>query len=116
MDNENSSATTPLLAQGSYLRDRWEIVKKIGGGGFGEIYKAKDHAHDQVLLLANYPWYFLVKQVNDPITSLEKIVMCIFTGRSILIVCSFSLIIHSVYNFKNTLSQTLVFTMNKGTL
>lgn len=48
MDNDGSSSNSPLLAPGSYLRDRWEIVKKIGGGGFGEIYKAKDHAYDQV--------------------------------------------------------------------
>lgn len=47
MDNDNSTSV-PLLAPGSYLRDRWEIIKKIGGGGFGEIYKAKDHAHEQV--------------------------------------------------------------------
>ena len=50
MDNDGSSSNSPLLAPGSYLRDRWEIVKKIGGGGFGEIYKAKDHAFDQVLM------------------------------------------------------------------
>lgn len=43
---ENSNP--PLLPVGSFLRDRWEILKKIGGGGFGEIYKAKDHDNEQV--------------------------------------------------------------------
>ena len=43
---ENSNP--PLLPVGSFLRDRWEILKKIGGGGFGEIYKAKDHDTEQV--------------------------------------------------------------------
>ena len=38
----------PLLPVASFLRDRWEILKKIGGGGFGEIYKAKDHNTGQV--------------------------------------------------------------------
>ena len=38
----------PLLPVASFLRDRWEILKKIGGGGFGEIYKAKDHDTGQV--------------------------------------------------------------------
>ena len=38
----------PLLPVGSFLRERWEILKKIGGGGFGEIYKAKDHDTGQV--------------------------------------------------------------------
>ena len=40
----------PLLPVTSFLRDRWEIVKKIGGGGFGEIYKAKDHDNGQVYI------------------------------------------------------------------
>ncbi len=38
----------PLLPVASFLRDRWEILKKIGGGGFGEIYKAKDRDTGQV--------------------------------------------------------------------
>lgn len=33
---------TPLLTPGTLLKDRWEVVKKIGGGGFGEIYKSRD--------------------------------------------------------------------------
>ena len=57
MDNDNTTAA-PLLAPGSYLRDRWEIVKKIGGGGFGEIYRAKDHAHDPVSMFATLKKFF----------------------------------------------------------
>lgn len=45
-------AGNSLLSPGSYLRERWEIVKKIGGGGFGEIYRALDHSTDQVRLIA----------------------------------------------------------------
>lgn len=42
------SSNPPLLPVNSYIRDRWEILQKIGGGGFGEIYKAKDHDTGQV--------------------------------------------------------------------
>ncbi len=38
----------PLLTPGTLLKDRWEVVKKIGGGGFGEIYKAKDVRNGEV--------------------------------------------------------------------
>ena len=41
-------ADSPLLATGSLLKDRWEVLRKIGGGGFGEIYKARDHQSGQV--------------------------------------------------------------------
>ena len=34
--------STPLLTPGSFLRDHWEVLKKIGGGGVGEIYKGRD--------------------------------------------------------------------------
>jgi serine/threonine protein kinase len=43
-----SDTGTSLLSPSNYLRERWEIIKKIGGGGFGEIYKALDHSTDQV--------------------------------------------------------------------
>ena len=39
---------TPLLLPATLLKDRWEVLKKIGGGGFGEIYKARDHITGQV--------------------------------------------------------------------
>ena len=45
----------PMLPVSSCLRDRWEILKKIGGGGFGEIYKAKDHDTGQVRHKATFP-------------------------------------------------------------
>ena len=45
---DDQSSTSPLLSPGVKLRDRWEILKKIGGGGFGEIYKAMDHSTGKV--------------------------------------------------------------------
>ncbi|XP_059375279.1 tau-tubulin kinase 2-like isoform X2 [Carassius carassius] len=33
---------TDILSAGILVKDRWKVVKKIGGGGFGEIYEALD--------------------------------------------------------------------------
>ena len=44
----SSSEDAPLLMGGVFLKDRWEILRKIGRGGFGEIYKAKDHETGEV--------------------------------------------------------------------
>ncbi|XP_052386547.1 tau-tubulin kinase 2 isoform X2 [Carassius gibelio] len=33
---------TDILSAGIVVKDRWKVVKKIGGGGFGEIYEALD--------------------------------------------------------------------------
>lgn len=48
MEANPAGNTSALLSPGSFLRDRWEILKKIGGGGFGEIYKARDHVTNLV--------------------------------------------------------------------
>lgn len=37
-----------LLTTETLLKDRWEPLKKIGGGGFGEIYKARDRETNKV--------------------------------------------------------------------
>ena len=44
----SSSEDAPLLTGGVFLKDRWEVLRKIGRGGFGEIYKAKDHDTGEV--------------------------------------------------------------------
>ncbi|XP_067311173.1 tau-tubulin kinase 2 isoform X2 [Pseudorasbora parva] len=33
---------TDILSTGILVKERWKVVKKIGGGGFGEIYEALD--------------------------------------------------------------------------
>ena len=38
----SSEQEGPLLTGGALLKDRWEVLRKIGRGGFGEIYRAKD--------------------------------------------------------------------------
>ena len=48
---DDQSSSSPLLSPGIQLRERWEILKKIGGGGFGEIYKARDLTTGQVDML-----------------------------------------------------------------
>ncbi|GAA6067229.1 tau-tubulin kinase 1 isoform X1, partial [Tachysurus ichikawai] len=31
-----------ILPQNCMVKERWKVLKKIGGGGFGEIYEALD--------------------------------------------------------------------------
>jgi tau tubulin kinase len=40
----NTSAVTPedLLQPGHIVKERWKVTRKIGGGGFGEIYEGID--------------------------------------------------------------------------
>ncbi|VDD82270.1 unnamed protein product [Mesocestoides corti] len=37
-----TSTTSDIVALGSVIKDRWKVHKKLGGGGFGEIYEALD--------------------------------------------------------------------------
>ncbi|TGZ59898.1 hypothetical protein CRM22_008825 [Opisthorchis felineus] len=37
-----STLIKDLLAPGDLIKDRWRVVRKLGGGGFGEIYEAVD--------------------------------------------------------------------------
>lgn len=43
-NNNHSSkmATEDLLSPGHVVKERWKVVRKIGGGGFGEIYEGQD--------------------------------------------------------------------------
>jgi serine/threonine protein kinase len=40
-----------LLRIGEYVKQRWKVVKKIGGGGFGEIYQGHDTATSEMIAL-----------------------------------------------------------------
>lgn len=40
-----------LLRIGEYVKSRWKVVKKIGGGGFGEIYQGHDTATQEMIAL-----------------------------------------------------------------
>jgi len=40
--NQPSSTQEDLLQPGYVVKERWKVVKRIGGGGFGEIYEALD--------------------------------------------------------------------------
>ena len=43
MANPSSNDTqADLLCPNDMLRDRWRVLRKIGGGGFGEIYEVYD--------------------------------------------------------------------------
>ncbi|XP_063958383.1 F-actin-monooxygenase Mical-like [Lytechinus pictus] len=40
-----------LLHPGAIVKDRWKVTKKIGGGGFGEIYEALDQVLDECVAI-----------------------------------------------------------------
>ncbi len=40
--NHQSKKDSQHLLPRSIVKGKWQIVEKIGNGGFGEIYKAKD--------------------------------------------------------------------------
>lgn len=49
------AATAPaaedLLQPGHVVKERWKVVKKIGGGGFGEIYEGLDLVSKELVAL-----------------------------------------------------------------
>ncbi|VDL31389.1 unnamed protein product [Hymenolepis diminuta] len=38
----SAGSETDLVSSGQIIKNRWRIIKKIGGGGFGEIYEAQE--------------------------------------------------------------------------
>nr|CDS33579.1 tau tubulin kinase 1 [Hymenolepis microstoma] len=42
-----TSTASDIVATGTVIKDRWKVVKKLGGGGFGEIYEALDNMTQQ---------------------------------------------------------------------
>ncbi|XP_024860809.1 tau-tubulin kinase 2b isoform X2 [Kryptolebias marmoratus] len=42
---------TDILSVGEVVRDRWKVVRKIGGGGFGEIYEVLDQLSQATVAL-----------------------------------------------------------------
>ncbi|CAL8088522.1 unnamed protein product [Calicophoron daubneyi] len=38
----SATSETDLVSPGHIIKDRWRVIKKIGGGGFGEIYEAQE--------------------------------------------------------------------------
>ena len=39
---ENATSYNNSLKPGHIVKERWKVTKKIGGGGFGEIYEGID--------------------------------------------------------------------------
>ena len=42
MASSQAPAAEDLLQGGHIVKERWKVTKKIGGGGFGEIYEGID--------------------------------------------------------------------------
>ncbi|XP_062499359.1 tau-tubulin kinase 2-like [Corticium candelabrum] len=47
MATQDSGVVTGLANESTVIRDRWKIVKKVGGGGFGEIYEGIDEENGE---------------------------------------------------------------------
>lgn len=41
-NNNSNSQHQSLLSPGHVVKERWRVVKRIGGGGFGEIFECLD--------------------------------------------------------------------------
>ncbi|KAH8272443.1 hypothetical protein KR044_002968, partial [Drosophila immigrans] len=41
-DTNNKMTSEDLLQPGHVVKERWKVIRKIGGGGFGEIYEGQD--------------------------------------------------------------------------
>lgn len=50
-DNGGSSVEEDLIKPSQKIKERWEIVQKIGGGGFGEIYESVDLNTKEIVAL-----------------------------------------------------------------
>ena len=48
MNQQSKKETAQYLTPRSVLKGKWQVIEKIGNGGFGEIYKVKDIETKQV--------------------------------------------------------------------
>src|SRR6185369_1954199 len=56
--------SSPILSPNTYLKERYRILHKIGGGGFGNVYKAIDEA---------FGCCVAIKETNEEIASHPKL-------------------------------------------
>lgn len=50
-NNNNSNQQQSLLSPGHVVKERWRVVRRIGGGGFGEIFECIDLSNNQQVAL-----------------------------------------------------------------
>ena len=51
MDNTATQPPQSLLSPGHIVKERWRVIRRIGGGGFGEIFECLDlQTQNQVAL------------------------------------------------------------------
>ena len=49
--NDNPKTTASLLSPGHVVKERWRVVRRLGGGGFGEIFECLDLHTQQLVAL-----------------------------------------------------------------
>lgn len=47
----SATSDSDLVLPGHVIKEKWRIIKKIGGGGFGEIYEAQEVSSQEKVAL-----------------------------------------------------------------
>jgi tau tubulin kinase len=50
-NNNSQLNSSPILSSGHIVKERWKVLRRIGGGGFGEIFECLDLQTQQLVAL-----------------------------------------------------------------
>ncbi len=50
-NNSSQLNSSPILSSGHIVKERWKVLRRIGGGGFGEIFECLDLQTQQLVAL-----------------------------------------------------------------
>lgn len=66
-----------MLSKDEYVKSRWKIIQKIGGGGFGEIYEAKDMKTKEIVAIKTES-----AQISKQVLKMEVAVLKALQGNN----------------------------------
>ncbi|KAH7729040.1 Protein kinase domain containing protein [Aphelenchoides avenae] len=76
-DDKGMKGLPPLLQTGELLRNRYAVEAMIGGGGFGQIFRATDRTKDDLVAIKIEP-----SRTDPRRMKLEQMVLVLLRGRS----------------------------------